>query len=130
MGWHYCSIEAEKIEMTDLPDNLLLQARALINQAVAEAAAQGQPEIRALYFVTYPAEDVTPEMIRAAIETMRQATPAGQAELHFIPKPGRYVCWNCCGLRYEAVDGVCPNCQHEGLVIPTEMVVALERIEV
>jgi Zn finger protein HypA/HybF involved in hydrogenase expression len=130
MGWHYCSIEAEKIEMTNLPDNLLLQARALINQAVAEAAAQGQPDIRALYFVTYPAEDITPEMICAAIETMRHATPAGHAELHFTQRPGRYVCWNCCGLRYEAVDGVCPNCQHEGLVIPLEMVVALERIEV
>ncbi len=115
--------------MTNLPDSLLLQARALINQAVAEATAQGKPDIRALYFVTYPAEDVTPDMIRAAIDTMRQATPAGHAELHFTPKPGRYVCWNCCGLRYEAIDGVCPNCLHEGIVIPMEMVVALERIE-
>jgi Zn finger protein HypA/HybF involved in hydrogenase expression len=120
----------EKIEMADLPDHLLLQARALINQAVAEAAAQDKSEIRALYFVTYPADDVTPDMIHTAIETMRQATPAGHAELHFTPKPGRYVCWNCCGLRYEAVDGVCPNCLHEGLIIPMEMVVALERIEV
>jgi len=116
--------------MTNLPDNLLLQARALINQAVAEAAAQGKQDIHALYFVTYPAEDVTPNMIRAAIDTMRQATPAGRAELHFTPKPGRYICWNCCGLRYEAIDGVCPNCLHEGFVIPMEMVVALEKIEV
>jgi Zn finger protein HypA/HybF involved in hydrogenase expression len=116
--------------MTNLPDQLLLQARALINQAVAEAAAQNKPEIRALYFVTYPAEDVTPAMIREAIDLMRQATPAGRAELHFTPKLGRYVCWNCCGLRYEAIDGVCPNCLHEGLIIPMEMVVALERIEV
>ncbi len=116
--------------MTDLPDQLLLQARALIDQAVAEAAAQGKPEIRALYFVTYPAEEVTPAMIRAAIDMMRQATLAGNAELHLTPKPGRYVCWNCCGLRYEAIDGVCPNCLHEGLIIPMEMVVALEKIEV
>ncbi len=116
--------------MTNLPDQLLLQARALINQAAAEAAAQGSHDIRALYFVTYPAEDVTPEMVREAIDIMRQATPAGRTELHFTPKPGRYVCWNCCGLRYEAIDGVCPNCLHEGLIIPMEMVVALERIEV
>ena len=129
MEWLYFSTGAEKIEMTELPDSLLLQARALINQAVAEAMAQGKPAIQALYFVTYPAEDVTPEVIRAAIDTMRQATPAGRAELHFTPKPGRYVCWNCCGLRYEAIDGVCPNCGHEGLVIPMEMVVALEKIE-
>jgi Zn finger protein HypA/HybF involved in hydrogenase expression len=116
--------------MTELPDDLLLQARALINQAMAEAAAQGQSEIRALYFVTYPAEDISPEMIRTAIDIMRQATPAGGADLHFTPRPGRYICWNCCGLRYEAIDGVCPNCGHEGLVVPMEMVVALERIEV
>ena len=116
--------------MTNLPDQLLLQARALVNQAVAEAAAQGKQGIRALYFVTYPAEDVTPDMIREAIDIMRQATLAGKAELHFTPKPGRYVCWNCCGLRYEAIDGVCPNCLHEGLIIPMEMVVALEKIEV
>ena len=92
--------------MPNLPDSLLLQARALINQAAAEAAAQGKSDIRALYFVTYPADDVTPDMIREAIDSMRQATPAGQAELHFALKPGRYVCWNCCGLRYEAIDGV------------------------
>ena len=116
--------------MTQLPDELLLQARALINQAVAEAAAQGQATIRALYFVTYPAEDITPDQIREAIELMRQATPAGSAALHFTAKAGRYICWNCCGLRYEAIDGVCPNCGHEGLVVPMEMVVALERVEV
>jgi Zn finger protein HypA/HybF involved in hydrogenase expression len=116
--------------MTKIPDELLLQARALINQAVAEAAAQGQTSVHALYFVLYPAEDLTLDMVRAAIETMRLATPAGEAELHFTQRPGRYICWNCCGLRYEAIDGVCPNCLHEGLIVPPDMVVALEKIEV
>ncbi len=116
--------------MTEPSDTLLLQARSLINQAVAEAAAHGKDSIRGLYFVVYPAEDVTPEMIRTAIETMRLATPATEAELHFRNAPSRYVCWNCCGLRYEAPDGVCPNCGHEGLIIPPDMVVALEKVEV
>lgn len=116
--------------MIQVPDGLLLQARALIDQAVAEAAAQGRSDIRALHFVTYPAEEITPDMIRTAIDLMRQATPAGHATLHFVARPGRYICWNCCGLRYEAVDGVCPNCGHEGLVVPMEMVVALDHIEV
>jgi Zn finger protein HypA/HybF involved in hydrogenase expression len=124
------SIKTVKTEMDNLPDDLLLQARALINQAVAEAAAKGQSSIHALHFVIYSAEDVTPDMIRAAIETMRLATPAGEAELHFRHAPGRYICWNCCGLRYEAIDGVCPNCGHEGLIVPPELVVALERVEV
>ncbi len=116
--------------MTEPSDALLLQARSLINQAVAEAAAQGSDSIRNLHFVLYETEDVGPELIRTAIEMMRQATPAAEAELHFRKAPGHFVCWNCCGLRYEATDGVCPNCGHEGLIIPPEMVVSLERVEV
>ena len=54
--------------MTEIPEDLLLQARALINQAVAEAAAQGRSSIRALYFVIYPADDVLPEVIYAAVD--------------------------------------------------------------
>jgi Zn finger protein HypA/HybF involved in hydrogenase expression len=116
--------------MTEPSDALLLQARSLINQAVAEAAARGTDHIRDLYFVLYEAEEVTLELIRAAIETMRLATPAAAAELHFRYAPSHFVCWNCCGLRYEAPDGVCPNCGHEGLIVPPEIVVALEKIEV
>lgn len=116
--------------MTEPSDALLLQARSLINQAVAEAAAQGKDHIGHLYFVLYHTDEVTPDMTRAAIETMRLATPAAGAELHFRQAPSHFVCWNCCGLRYEATDGVCPNCGHEGLIIPVEMVVSLERVEV
>ncbi len=116
--------------MAEPSDALLLQARSLINQAVAEAAARGRDSIRTLYFVLYPADDLTPDLIRTAIETMRLATPAAEAELRFRQAPSRYICWNCCGLRYEAVDGVCPNCGHEGLIIPPDMVVALEKIDV
>jgi Zn finger protein HypA/HybF involved in hydrogenase expression len=116
--------------MTEPSDALLLQARSLINQAVAEASAQGKDRIRVLHFVLYEAEDVSPALIRTAIETMRLATPAASAELRFRTAPSRYVCWNCCGLRYEATDGVCPNCGHEGLIIPPDMVVALESVEV
>ena len=116
--------------MSEPSDALLLQARSLINQAVAEAAVRGSDHIRELYFVLYDAEDVAPETIRAAIETMRLATPAAAAELHFRKAPSHFVCWNCCGLRYEAADGVCPNCGHEGLIIPSDMVMSLEKIEV
>ena len=116
--------------MIEPSDTLLWQARSLINQAVAEAAARGSSSIRGLYFVWYEAEDVSPETIRTAIETMRLATPASEAELHFRKAPSHFVCWNCCGLRYEAVDGVCPNCGHEGLIIPPEVVLSLEKVEV
>ncbi len=116
--------------MTEPSNALLLQARSLINQAVAEAAAQNSDSIRNLYFVLYESEDVPVELIHTAIEMMRQATPAAEADLHFRTAPSHFVCWNCCGLRYEAVDGVCPNCGHEGLIIPPEMVVSLERVEV
>lgn len=38
--------------------------------------------------------------------------------------------WNCCGLRFEGTDSVCPNCGHEGVVVPIEVIFALSHIEI
>jgi hypothetical protein len=57
--------------MTDLPDDLLLPARAPINQVAAEAAAQGKHNIRAL--MIYPAEEITPK------RSAQRSTRCGEA---------------------------------------------------
>jgi Zn finger protein HypA/HybF involved in hydrogenase expression len=46
--------------------------------------------------------------------------------------PSRFICWNCCGLRFESenLDAMCPNCGDLGMLIPVEVTFALDHIEV
>jgi len=105
------------------------RARAMVAAAVAEATALDAGAIAALHVTIYAAPDLPREDIRAAIDAARRGTPAENAELHFAEAPARFICWNCCGLRFEGRDGVCPNCGSEGLKVPDEIVFALNRVE-
>jgi len=44
----------------------------------------------------------------------------------------RFICWDCCGLRYEAPDDnpMCPNCGGVGIIVPPEITFALDHIEI
>ena len=110
-------------------DDLAERARAMIAAAVAESQASGGT-IAALILTAYPTPDVPLEAIRAAIDAARRGTPAASAELRFTLAPTRYICWNCCGLRFEGCDGICPNCESEALIVPEEIYFALDRTEV
>jgi len=105
------------------------RARAMVAAAVAEATALGTGAIAALHVTIYAAPDLPREDIRAAIDAVRRGTPAESAELHFAEAPARFICWNCCGLRFEGRDGICPNCGSEALSVPDEIVFALSRVE-
>ena len=105
------------------------RARAMIAAALAEAQASGWRTIAALRVVVYPSPDVPLDAIRAAIRASCRGTPAEGAQLHFRQAPARYICWNCCGLRFEGRDGICPNCESEALLVPEEILFALDSVE-
>ncbi len=106
--------------------------RAMLEQALAEARTRGADRVTKLYLELY---DSSPETEASFLKLLREAsanTPVENAQVVIRRVPSRFVCWNCCGLRYEGdnSDGICPNCGHEGLLIPADITFALDHIEV
>ena len=67
--------------------------------------------------------------VRALFDTASRGTPAEGAKLVIDLAGTRYICWNCCGLRFESTDGVCPNCGEIALKVPDEIAFALRSVE-
>ena len=112
-----------------MTNDMMERARAMIASAVAQSGSNGSGAIAALHLTIYPTPDVPLEAIRAAIDIARRGTPAEGARLYFTEAPARYICWNCCGLRFEGKDGICPNCESEALIVPEEILFALNRVD-
>ena len=111
--------------MEDLADRI----RAIIDQALAEAQAQGGQPVRTLQIVLYDQDPDLPDAIALTFTWHSRGTPLQGAQLVFNLAPSRLICWNCCGLRFEAIDGVCPNCGELGITIPSELAFGLESVE-
>ena len=86
-------------------DDLLKRAQAMIAAAVAESRSNGAGRIVTLHLTVYPTPETPVEAIRTAIDAARRGTPAEGAQLRFSEASTRYICWNCCGLRFEGRDG-------------------------
>ncbi|MBN1978748.1 MAG: hydrogenase maturation nickel metallochaperone HypA [Anaerolineae bacterium] len=108
------------------------RARALLDQALAEARSQGAKRITALYFVTYGASQETEASLRRIVQELSVNTLAEGAQIITWKGPNRFICWNCCALRFESEEeeAICPNCGHIAARIPTDITFALDRIEV
>ncbi len=106
--------------------------RAMLNQALAEARSRRASRITELHLVMYDPSQETEEALRKTVRELSVNTPAEHAQVITHPAPSRFICWNCCGLRYESDNpaAVCPNCGQTGLLIPADITFALERIEV
>ncbi len=111
--------------MEDLADRI----RAIISQAVAEAESQRMARVRRVYLVLYEPDPALADALRISFQWASRGTPVEGAELIFRQADSRFICWNCCGLRFEAPDGVCPNCGETGIQIPAELAFGLERVE-
>ena len=111
--------------MEDLADRI----RAIIDQALAEARAQGGRSVRTLHIVLYDQDPALPDAITLTFTWYSRGTPLEGAQVVFNPVPSRFICWNCCGLRFEAIDGACPNCGALGITIPPELAFGLESVE-
>ena len=108
------------------------RVRAMVRQALAEARTRGAACISALHLVMY---DPSPEALKDVQEALAAVVPgtlAQDAALVTTLAPSRFICWDCCGLRYEALpdDPMCPNCGGVGIIVPPEITFALDHIEV
>lgn len=112
-----------------MTDDMQERARAMMAAALAESHAIGAGSIAALHVTIYASPDISRDDIRAAIDAVRCGTLAENARLNFSEAPARYICWNCCGLRFDGRGGICPNCESEALLVPDEIVFALNRVE-
>lgn len=113
-------------------DEVYERVRAMLAQALAEARAQGATRITALHLVMYDHSLEALQTVRAALDHYAAGTPAEGAGLVPIPAPSNFICWNCCGLRYQSdqMDGTCPNCGSVGLIVPPEIIFSLDHIQV
>ena len=107
----------------------LERMRAIVAQAVAEAISGGEAaRIDSVSLVVYGtvAENLTRELFEQAAAD----TPAEGAAVIIQPVGSRYICWNCCGLRFESDDGICPNCGEDALEVPEEIAFGLSQVKV
>ena len=105
--------------------------KAMVNQALAEARTQGAKRVTALHLTMFDHnEDVLPA-VQKTLTLVSVGTLAEGARLITRPAPSRYICWNCCGLRFESMeyDAMCPNCGSIGSILPPEITFALDRVE-
>ena len=110
----------------------LERVRAMVAQALAEARTRRAGRVTALHLTMYHRSSEAQQQIREALAVVTPGTPAQDAALMITFAPGRFICWNCCGLRYETSDefGMCPNCGGEGIQVPPDITFALDHIEV
>ena len=110
----------------------LERVRAMVGQALAEARTRGAARVTALHLIMYDHSTEALQEVQEALAVITPGTPAQGAVLVATLAPSRFICWDCCGLRYEAADDnpMCPNCGGLGMIVPLEIIFALDHIEV
>ncbi len=110
----------------------LESVRAMLAQALAEARTRGAERVVALHLIMYDRSYEALETLHTALGTFTLGTPAENAKLYTRPAPSQFICWNCCGLRFEAneEEAVCPNCGSPGLIVPKDVIFALEGVDI
>ncbi|HEC33209.1 MAG TPA: hypothetical protein ENI37_00630, partial [Chloroflexi bacterium] len=78
--------------------------RAMLDQALAEARTHGASRITALHLVLYDSSPETEASLRRALSELSANTLAENAQVIVRLAPSRFICWNCCGLRFESDD--------------------------
>ncbi len=102
----------------------LRRMKALIAQAVAEAHHEHKnPRIIEVALIAYG--DIPAERLTELFTEASRGTLAEGALVRVQETGTRYICWNCCGLRFESVDGVCPNCGEMSLEVPEAITFSL-----
>ena len=107
------------------------RVRAMLGQALAEARTHKAARITALHLVMYDRSPEALQAVRSALDELCPGTLAEGAALVTVPAPSNFICWNCCGLRYQSArdDAMCPNCGSVGMIVPLEITFSLDHIE-
>lgn len=108
------------------------RARALLDQALAEARSHGASRIVALHCVVYGPSQEIEVSLRRILAELSIGTLAEGTQIITRAGSSCFICWNCCALRFESDDeeAACPNCGHTAELIPVEITFALDHIEV
>lgn len=108
------------------------EVRAMLRQALAEAEAQHARRLTELHLEMFDPNPETERALCDLVVELSAGTIAAGAQIITFRAPTRFICWNCCGLRYEndAGDAVCPNCGDLGMLIPPEVTFAFDHVKV
>ncbi len=101
--------------------------RAIVAQAVEEARHRASLPLRAVHLVVYG--NLPDAIIADWFRQVSAGTPAQGASLHLDRAGSRYICWNCCGVRFESGDGLCPNCGELAMAVPEDIEFGLKHVE-
>jgi len=108
------------------------EVRAMLEQALSEARRKHAVWLTELHLELF---DPYPETARALCDLVAELstdTIAAGARVVTFRAASRFICWNCCGLRFnsDADEAVCPNCGELGMLIPHDVTFALDHVEV
>ena len=108
------------------------EVRAMLAQALSEAEAQHARRLTELHLELFDLDPEAERALRDLVVDLSAGTIAAGAEIVTFRAPTRFICWNCCGLRYEsdAAEAVCPNCGDLGMLIPPEVTFAFDHVQV
>ena len=104
----------------------------MLMQALSEAAAQDAWRITELHLELFEPSPETEQSLRSLVTDLSAGTLAANTEVVTFLAASRFICWNCCGLRFESqsAEAICPNCGEMGMIIPPEVTFALDHVEV
>lgn len=104
----------------------------MLAQALSEAEAQHARRLTELHLELFDSDPEAERALRDLVVDLSAGTIAACAEIVTFLAPTHFICWNCCGLRFDGMgdEAICPNCGEMGMLIPSDVIFALARVKV
>jgi len=104
----------------------------MLGQALAGAHAQHARRLTELHLELFDLHPETEQELCDLVVELSAGTIAAGVQVVTFSAPTRFICWNCCGLRFhsEADEAIGPNCGEMGMLIPPDVIFALDHVEV
>jgi Zn finger protein HypA/HybF involved in hydrogenase expression len=108
------------------------EVRAMLGQALSEAHGKHAMRLTELHLELFDQQPETARALRDLVDELSVGTIASGVQVVTFRAPSRFICWNCCGLRFnsDASQAICPNCGELGMLIPYDVTFALDHVEV